>query len=613
MVSYFEVLATELLEEIASYLRSQVGDIARLLRCNKSLRRYLEPILYGNSELRYRAMRWGCTKGNSDIIRRAVAYGASVSILEIPSRKVAIEGTQRKDLTVHVSTLYLAAKYRKTDAFRCLLELGARVPEQDHVILAHQARLLIDCICSCSGSNIQSEVDIVRLFLKTRLDSEVKKSAGVATEDQMLVRVIKAGASPEVVISVLDQEPDPNQIWPAKKHRIIMSALSAAMFADSPQVFSLLLSRGADVHGKEFKRPTVRAQHIPIFAAAHIMATESHGISMIDMCLENGADINHRSPITGSYGAVASHRRWVRSDDYCNATPVYVYLDSIVDWYSDKKIVPAEGLKYLIQHGASVQSIHDERDLYTPYEPPNARVSVLEMLLMKWGPDEMVFREFRDVVRLLVEHDAAKDDIAYLLTMITPRTSPVYPWFPPVRSASGANQLTDLLLATIEPDEASDLLCYYATFLEDECYVLDKKASYVLRGLIKAGADINKPSNGIWSKHKPMPVLHNICSSINRQHSSTWISTYLRRREMAETEKLLRYLLQKGADPNLIVEGRTAFEIILAGIDGMRESSRDRLTRIESLLREEFQPKNNTVILVERRRREDYGGTGSTG
>ena len=82
---------------------------------------------------------------------------------------------------------------------------------------------------------------------------------------------------------------------------------------------------------------------------------------------------------------------------------------------------------------------------------------------------------------------------------------------------------------------------------------------------------------------------------------------------MAETEKLLRYLLQKGADPNLIVEGRTAFEIILAGIDGMRESSRDRLTRIESLLREEFQPKNNTVILVERRRREDYGGTGSTG
>lgn len=138
-----------------------------------------------------------------------------------------------------------------------------------------------------------------------------------------------------------------------------ISPLSAAVLCDAKKVFNLLIERGADINGPklDFTKhgPTTHALHIPIFAAANVLARrKSHesGEYWINRSVALGADINqmalcklsgkHRPyrPVASSLGYYAQGMSYPPNGCvYFWATPMDVYMDCISLGYLRKRIV----------------------------------------------------------------------------------------------------------------------------------------------------------------------------------------------------------------------------------------------------------------------------------
>jgi len=301
MASKLESFIPELLEVITGDLDS--SDLARLLTCSKSFQQRLEPILYGSKDLSNRAMHWACLNGNLSTIHRAIAYGAFINAIETPH---VMKGNPKP---VKVLPLYLAARRSHADAFKLLLELGARVDDSDVDI--RQLNDLMKCLCTSAN------FPLLAAFLKAGLDSQVRtrQCSEVAWP---LIPAIRSGASLDIVRLLLDKGANPNQLQFCQGI-ITMSPLSSAIMANSVPLFNLLLESGAKIDGTDFRAVTRRALHIPIFAAAQAMARHAHGRQMMQLCLDNGANINRRAT------SMFNSNKYISRD----TTPVLIYLDSI--------------------------------------------------------------------------------------------------------------------------------------------------------------------------------------------------------------------------------------------------------------------------------------------
>lgn len=357
-VSSIESLPTEVLDFITKSLR--YPGLAALLQCSKCLYGRIKPTLYLSQDAQDLAMRWGCEKGNLQLIQLAASYGASVG------------WTKRR------STLQLAAKWGHVKAFELLLRLGARL---DHRLGAEQGRLFSRLLCS------PGKEDILLAFLTAGFASH-------PTIDLSIPTVIRSGGSHEVVRAMLDAGIDVNshERWHKRgqKH-IIVTPLSTAIFENAMPIFDVLIEKGADIHGTERCNPFGKMVpypwreplHLAVFAAAQSM--HKYGIAMMQRCLDLGVDINYRSHTRSSPVAIVVY-----------TTPLLIYLASIDSWSPDAVepvLRPIDGVAFFLQHNAILEIPHCS-EYQRIHDEDVSSISTIETLLDKWGLEKLADPEF---------------------------------------------------------------------------------------------------------------------------------------------------------------------------------------------------------------------------
>lgn len=385
-----ENLPTELLNLIIGFLDD--SELANLLSCNKLLQRRIEPELYGTGFARNRAMRWGCRKGNLDSIRLALYYGACISTIEnlTSSQTDLCESEGSFSKASKVSTLCLAAKNGKPEVFRALIRRGARIDDPE--IAPNTLKRLIK---SLSAPRLWP---LLRLFLEARLGNQVPRNVQSQHNVLSVIPLIRSGAPPALMSLMIEQGANPNEIQYHSCH-VLICPLSLAIMRNETSLVSFLISKGANIAGVYSSRPRPKPWHIPVLAAAATMS--QNGPEMVALCLAHGADINHEAPVLrGPY-------------QYYYTTPLFAYLDSIKSWDADPVLSPVEGLKFLLESGASAGPsgfIGQRRLWYRPVKTPSS----IEFLLEKWGVQQLTNTRFFATIEFLIENDAARglvDDI----------------------------------------------------------------------------------------------------------------------------------------------------------------------------------------------------------
>lgn len=189
MGSAIESLAPELSDGLANYL--SLSELSRLMRTSRGLHRRLEPLLYVSQAARNEALRWACTRGQLSAIRRVIStYGASPST-------VRVAGTGGPSPTA--LTLHLAARKGHLDAFKLLLELGARVDDSDATTT--QLESLLRRLFS------PPKPGFVQAFFEAGCGSQLPSRL----LDRSLVMLINKGASLDLVELALDSGASPNR------------------------------------------------------------------------------------------------------------------------------------------------------------------------------------------------------------------------------------------------------------------------------------------------------------------------------------------------------------------------------------------------------------------
>lgn len=309
------LLPQELLDNILVYLPTE--GKSRLSRCNKHLHARLQHALYASNETRDQALKWACEKGLINVISIAVSYGASVDTVSIATRRG----------TFKAFTLQIAASHRQVDTFCYLIREGARLDD------AHVSRfgktVLVRNLCRPGGSNTK----MMRHFLEAGLASSLSKDLLTrllmsvlesSSPESMQVSGIEPGAFLDSVRILLDAGANPNFVHYDVKLEIFSSPLSVALRSHRPDLFRFLIERGADVNGvthPSHLNPYCLPLQVPACAAAFIMAEPGEDTSLLQLCLDCGANINIHVP-------------YIRPQDntLCFATPLLLFVENISDW-----------------------------------------------------------------------------------------------------------------------------------------------------------------------------------------------------------------------------------------------------------------------------------------
>ncbi len=194
--SCLEVVPSELLDTVLAELSD--GDLATLMRCNKSMNRRVEPQLYGRQHRCDLALIWASANGFVPTIRQAIRYGASINhpIAEVTGGVPA--GSR--------FPLYLALKNSHARCFKCLLELGAGIEGAELDIL--ELRTFLKRLCA-PRNNHQ-----LRAFFELTVASQNKRLNVVA--DGCLSLVLSSNEPLlETVQFLLDHGADPRRLQAA--------------------------------------------------------------------------------------------------------------------------------------------------------------------------------------------------------------------------------------------------------------------------------------------------------------------------------------------------------------------------------------------------------------
>ncbi|KAH8780071.1 hypothetical protein F5883DRAFT_541225 [Diaporthe sp. PMI_573] len=371
-----EWLPNELLDPILADL--DVCDIASLTQCSRRLHGRLEPDLYKDTGRLHRAAEWGSKTGNIDCLRAAVRHGGQFDVFK----------------------LSFAARKGQDEAFGFMLDHGARIEVEptDDRTLRHQVWKLMRALCRPGGFGM------MRRFYEAGLDGQARE-AGVCPQAVWPLDRIIGNGGPDVLERVrlvlgrggvrLDVS------WPNSG-----SLISLAIAANLPDVVDFLVAHGVDIHGKDGNKPRSVSKsrgwpcHIPVFAAAHEMAKSDHGIAMMRLVLQHGADINHRIKVL----------HWPRQGyflktDYYYTTPLFVFLDSVPSWKEGSGADLPEGLAFLIKHGAmlrlpDIKAPGGVLPMYKHTRPPVP----IDLLLERWRLKTLNRPRFLAVIRALVKH-----------------------------------------------------------------------------------------------------------------------------------------------------------------------------------------------------------------
>lgn len=372
-----EWLPNELLDPILDDL--DVGDIARLTRCSQRLRGRLEAELYKDTGRVHRAAEWGSKTGNIDCLRAAVRHGGQFDVFK----------------------LSFAARKSQDEAFQFMLDHGARIEVEptDDKTLRHQVWKLMKSLSR------PENFGMMRLFYEAGLDEQARE-AGLCPQAVWPLDMIFKHGGPDVyerLQLVLDRGGIRLDVgWPNSG-----TLISLAIAANLPDMVDFLVAHGLDMVGKEGNKPRAVSRsrgwpcHIPVFAAAHEMARSDHGVAMMRLILQHGADINQRArvlhwPRQGYY---------LRTDYYCT-TPLLVFLDSIPSWEDGEGPDVVEGLNFLIKHGAMLRlpDVKEEQGSVLPFYKHTRPPTPIDLLLVRWGLRKLNSPRFLAVIRFLVRH-----------------------------------------------------------------------------------------------------------------------------------------------------------------------------------------------------------------
>ncbi|QKX56578.1 uncharacterized protein TRUGW13939_03683 [Talaromyces rugulosus] len=343
------------------------SDIAHLVRCNKRLLEKLEPIIYSSPDSLSKAMKWACLTGNVDLVRNCIYYGASI-------------WTKKR-------------RFKGIEEFRyCAKKL-----------------------CSSRLSHEQSS-SLLRLLYEKAIDEQGRQKWDADTALPLITLIRSpAGAPLDLIRQVLDDGADPNEPRPFK-YRDSLSPLSAAIIANSEPAFHLLPERGADIHGKSVKFWAKTGLHLPIFAAAMTLAVADHGKAMMQLCLENGADINYER-ICPDY-ETQKGRRWISGKNqysdiprYTHHTSLNTFLNSIKPFKYPKLPNPVERLSWFLEHatGWEAPPVTSSGSDVPGWGRVDRSTPTVDTLLHKWGLARLSDAGFIEIIRILLRHQTTCD------------------------------------------------------------------------------------------------------------------------------------------------------------------------------------------------------------
>ncbi|CAK7200646.1 hypothetical protein SEUCBS139899_003344 [Sporothrix eucalyptigena] len=479
MSGYFGLLPPELMQDI--FDRLHFKELAPLMRCSKALYAYVEPEIFRRDLAREVVMDWAISHGQMKVVRNLVErYNASPSFYGGMAIITASDGTTR--LWKHPQLTILAVLKRAPDieeALATFVRLGTSLfPDlssqatMDQVgrmmnvqyflsILYKQMRSLLRRIVSMPTKTEKQRRDkmaLVRFFYDQGYRAKPDIFEAPCNIAHTLPRLIHRDEDLPIIKYILEQEmkieeeekqarakqnggSEPGD-EPAKiplvdrpercgPHGAPISPLSAAVLTNSVRVFEYLLQLGADINGPalDFQKygPTAYALHIPIFAAAYLLArrkTNDSGENWMQICMDNKANINEMALCRLS-GTHKPYRSVVKSLSYYSqglryppkhyfwATPLDVFIDCLPRHYLTKK------------RGDDRESLDDDNDddivlsaqrniavfqQYGAYanlgsrrEPPRARrpVSVEDSSIYVGPPTDASLDKWRNLTRVV--------------------------------------------------------------------------------------------------------------------------------------------------------------------------------------------------------------------
>ncbi|RDW76307.1 uncharacterized protein DSM5745_06299 [Aspergillus mulundensis] len=565
-------LPQELLDEITALLRP--GDLARLMAVNHQLFLRIEPLVYSLPDAANQAMFWACRTGQAHFIQRLVlVHGAPVST-------VLVHGAP-------LLTLDIAAARGHLEAFRLLLNLGARVDVPGQAKRNH--RMLIKHV-SCAATSR----DLLRLFFEAGLDAQLRPAhhPSFILGKPLMWLVRTARQSPLEQVRLLLQRGAgvfANEPYEAYRH-YFLTPFTAAMYQrhyDPIPLLDLLVSAGVSVRGPEIAAPVARPTHVPIFVAVEAMATTGN-TALVEWCLRNGANINQQVPLI-------DHEI---DNVYYYGNPALFYIERIRLWNFTGKVAagtnnldieskvsnPLQGLMYLVERGALIDPARDAHDgrprTRTPTEYTNKPTPwCLERLLRNCGLDCIrTTPTFRSTVEYLLRRSIHRGDVAELLVRCEYALRPGYEqwskWSTPtgykaqseqtIESWRDLLQLVDSLLDEQRSESTpTRLLAEYITCKAQRLDALHEIGHLTIDHLLAHGADINAPAG----EPDGATPLHQLCRAYNA-HGRTRSALWYTRQTTVDTDmqELVRHLLSKGADPLRTAQGYTPRELLVADI-----------------------------------------------
>ncbi|KAK3360577.1 hypothetical protein B0T25DRAFT_535934 [Lasiosphaeria hispida] len=563
-LSPIELLVPEIMDGVLFYLT--FTETARLGQSSRRLQQRMQSYMFKPKNNRNLAMKWACQNGVISIIDIAISFGSSPSVVSITS-STDLAPSNAKTLTLH-----LAARHGHSDAFRHLIELSARVDDRD--VDKFTVHAFIRMLCR------PVHADLLRLFLTAGLACQLSQEA----RDEALLSVIMSTETVALdsVRMLLDGGASPNYVRSNLKKEGSISPLSAALVSGRLDLFQILLDRGADISGPLDPHPLSvprLPQHVPVCAAAHHMIKE--GTKLMQICLDNGADINIHAPFL-------RHRKDLILS---LTTPLLLYLDSIPSWGDANGPAGLGGLQYLLDNGASLAinaisvNLRSGRYRFQPAPSP------VELLLDKWSVRELTQPSFLSALKLLVLHGGVLSRTGEILAKHDYPTAQ--------QKDPGVISAWQDFLRTIlsSPAYHQDLNTFLFTYIVSKGTLpnsgisignppTDSNLTHVtILQLIEAGADINTT----LTPHGPT-ALHALCWEYSKAEYPlnarfSWLFRWARETMTPERVEFLRFLVERcGADIGAEWEGRTPAETLKLAWDRLGEGEKARAQEVAGIL-----------------------------